>query len=200
MPIRVKLEIFEQPRSLWETEVADVTASALEDAKLAAYETGYSAGWDDAVAAQSGDQSRLQAEIAGNLQALSFTYHEARGHVLRTLEPLLRDMTAKVLPETARQTLGQIVLEMLRPMASRLACAPISVVLHPDTRARVEPLLLAEANSPFVIVEDPSLGEGQVYLRLGDSEQRVDLDGVISAIGDAVDSFFQIEQQEKAYG
>ena len=200
MARRLKLEIFNAEPTPVEAEAADVTASVLEEARLAAYETGYSAGWEDAVAAQSNDQARIQADLARNLQTLSFTYHEARGHVLRTLEPLLRDMVAKVLPELARQTLGQIVLDTLRPVAATLADLPVSVVLHPSSRAAVEALLQTQSGLPFAIVEEPSLGEGQVYLRFGQSEQQIDLDGVIAAISGAVENFFTIELEERAYG
>jgi hypothetical protein len=56
---------------------------AFEEAKLAAYEQGYQAGWDDAAAAQvrgpDGDRGRSGAKPA----TLSFTYQEARSHILQ---------------------------------------------------------------------------------------------------------------------
>jgi hypothetical protein len=54
---------------------------AVEEAKVASFEQGYKAGWDDAVAAQSEDQTRIRADLARNLQSLSFTYQEARSHM-----------------------------------------------------------------------------------------------------------------------
>ena len=116
------------------------------------------------------------------------------------MEPLLRDMVAKVLPDMARETLGQFVLDALRPIASRLTDTPVTLTLNPASRAAVEQYLAAETTLPLQIIEEPSLGEGQVFLRFGDREQQVDLDGVITAIAGAVDSFFHFEQQEKAYG
>ena len=199
MSRRLKLDVF-KAQDATEAEADQVSAVVFEDARLAAYETGYSAGWEDAIAAQADDQTRLHADLAQNLEALSFTYHEARGHVLRTLEPLLRDMVAKVLPDTARQALGQIVLDTLRPVAATLAATPVCIVLHPASRVLVEPLLRAKGTFPFTIVEESSLGEMQAYLRLGDTEQRVDLDGVIASIATAVDSFFHIERQGQAHG
>ena len=199
MSRRLKLDVF-KAHDATEAEADQVSAVVFEDARLAAYETGYSAGWEDAITAQADDQTRLHADFAQNLEALSFTYHEARGHVLRTLEPLLRDMVAKVLPDTARQALGQIVLDTLRPVAATLAATPVCIVLHPASRVLVEPLLRAKGTFPFTIVEESSLGEMQAYLRLGDTEQRVDLDGVIASIATAVDSFFHIERQGQAHG
>ncbi|MBA3904750.1 MAG: flagellar biosynthesis protein, partial [Rhodocyclaceae bacterium] len=51
-----------------------VEATAVEEAKVASFEQGYSAGWDDAVAAQNGDQTRIRADLARNLQSLAFTF------------------------------------------------------------------------------------------------------------------------------
>lgn len=200
MPVRLKLELFDIGGPRLATEEARVTHAALEDARAASYETGYAAGWEDAVNAQTTEQTRTNQEVARNLQALAFTYHEARSHVLRTLEPLLRDMVAKVLPDMAREALGQFVLEALRPIAARLTDSPVTLTLNPASRAAVERHLAAESSLPLRILEEPSLGEGQVYLRFDDREQQVDLDGVITAIAGAVDSFFHFEQQEKLYG
>ena len=200
MPVRLKLELFDIGCPRLATEEARVTQAALEDARAASYETGYAAGWEDAVNAQTTGQTRINEEVARNLQALAFTYHEARSHVLRTLEPLLRDMVAKVLPDMAREALGQFVLEALRPIAARLTDTPVTLTLNPASRAAVERHLAAETSLPLRILEEPSLGEGQVYLRFDDREQQVDLDGVITAIAGAVDSFFHFEQQEKLYG
>lgn len=200
MPMRLKLEVFDIGGIRLATEEVRVTPAALEDARAASYETGYSAGWEDAVNAQTTEQTRINEEVARNLQALAFTYHEARSHVLRTLEPLLRDMVAKVLPNMAREALGQFVLEALRPVAARLTDSPVTLTLNPASRAAVEAHLAAESSLPLRILEEPSLGEGQVFLRFDDREQQVDLDGVITAIAGAVDSFFHFEQQEKDYG
>ena len=200
MPVRLKLELFDIGGPRLATDEARVTQAALEDARAASYETGYAAGWEDAVNAQTTEQTRTNQEVARNLQALAFTYHEARSHVLRTLEPLLRDMVAKVLPDMAREALGQFVLEALRPIAARLTDAPVTLTLNPASRAAVERHLAAATSLPLRILEEPSLGEGQVFLRFDDREQQVDLDGVITAIAGAVDSFFHFEQQEKLYG
>jgi flagellar M-ring protein FliF len=59
-------------------------APALADAeRLAAYEQGYRAGWDDAVRAEAADQARIGAELARNLQEMSFSFHEARSRSSR---------------------------------------------------------------------------------------------------------------------
>lgn len=190
----LKLESFES-----DPEAAVVQASQhlvlTEDARLQAYEQGYGAGWEDAVTAQTEDQSRIRADLARNLQALGFTYHEARNHVLRAVAPLLQDMIGQLLPQVAREALGPTVLETLLPMAEHLADAPVSVVLNPAARPAVE-ALLAQTALPVSFTEEPTLGEGQVYLRFGPAETHVDLDRATALISQAVRGFFGLSEQE----
>lgn len=192
----LRLEIFESdaPDGPAETVVLDI--SALEEARLASYDSGYAAGWEDATAAQSGDQSRIRAELARNLQALSFTYQEARSHVLRAIEPLLTETVGKLLPEIARASLGGIVLDALMPMAETLADAPVVMVLNPASRPAVETLISEATGLPIVIEDEATLGEGQVYLRLGGSETCVDLDRATVEIMTALRGFFDLSNKE----
>lgn len=203
MPRRLQLEEFDFGKPLPAEPVPDPQPERLaahEEARLAGFDQGYAAGWDDAVAAQEAEVIKLRGDLGRNLQALSFTYHEARAHVLGALRPLLADMVGKVLPAVARQALGAVVLDALRPMAETLAEAPVEVVLNPASRTTVEAMLTAGAAPPFRITEEPSLGEGQVYLRLGQTERQVDLDGVVRAIETAITAFFQPGTEEKADG
>lgn len=192
----LRLEIFESdtPGPLPETVVLD--RSSLEEARLASYDSGYAAGWEDAAAAQSDDQSRIRADLARNLQALSFTYQEARSHILRALEPLFEAVIGKVLPELARRSLGGVVLERLMPLADGLSDAPVTLVVNPASRQSVEPLIVEATGLPLLIEEEPSLSEGQVYLRLGSSESCVDLDRATTEIVAALRGFFDRSSKE----
>lgn len=176
-----------------------IEASRLEEAKLEAFEKGYADGWEDAVAAAAEDQLRIGAELARNLQGLSFTYVEARSHVLRALEPLLHDMVAKVLPLAARASLGAILAETLLPMTRDLADAPIRIEINPAVRQTVAPLF-QNTGFPVEIVDEPTLGEGQAYLRLGEIARSIDLDGVIAAIAGAVSGYFTNQSEVRKHG
>lgn len=195
----LRLEVFETEHAAGGRTVV-LDTMHLEETKLASYDTGYAAGWEDAAAAQSGDRTHIQAELARNLQALSFTFHEARSHVLQSLRPLLSEMVAKLLPTLARDTLAPVVLDALLPLAEKLADAPVSLVLNPASRAAVAALLENETSLLLQITEEPSLSEGQVYLKLGDCETQVNLDRAIAEISAAVRGFFEIPEKEKANG
>lgn len=170
-----------------------VEATAVEEAKVASFEQGYSAGWDDAVAAQNGDQTRIRADLAWNLQSLAFTFQDARSHVLQAIRPLILEMVNRLLPEVAREALAPTVLEALTPMADELADAPLTLVLNPAVRGQVEDLVAQATGLPMVIEEEPSLPEGQVYIRFGSIETKVDLSQVTADIAIAVRAFFNLK-------
>ncbi len=196
----LRLEVFETAAETDRPDVLVTDTGHLEEAKLASFEAGYSAGWEDAAAALSEEQNRIRADLARNLQGLAFTYHEARDHVLRALEPLLKEMVARLLPTLARETLGQLVVETLRPMAAERAGAPLTLVINPVSRRAVALVLAENAGLPLEIEEEPSLGEGQAYLRFATSETRIDLDRAIAEIIAAVRDFFALSRKEAPNG
>ena len=195
---RLKLETFGVETGTAETVVMDVTA--LEETRLASFEQGYTAGWEDAMAARVEEAAGVGADLARNLQALSFTFHEARAHVLAALQPLLMTLVGRVLPATARATLGPMVVERLRPFADRATETPVTLELNPAARPAVEALLRGLPGPPLQVVEEPTLGEGQVYLRFGDHEEHIDLDQVIESIREAVTGFFHPSEETQQHG
>ena len=195
----LKLEVFDND----ERQASEGTAPAgadLEELRLAAYESGYSAGWEDAAAAEADEQTKLRVDIARNLQSLSFTYHEARSHILRSLGPLLQEITSHVVPQLARDALAPTVLETLMPIAERASEVPVTLVLNPVARPAVEPLLESTAGLPVCIREEPSLGEGQVFLIFENGEMRIDLQHAAEEITNCLQRFYQVVEGERKYG
>ena len=195
---RLKLQSF---------EIAEVPSPQIsldpaefEEARLAAFEKGYTAGWDDAIAAQDSEAARLRADLGQNLRDLSFTYHDVRQHVLSALKPLLEDMAAKVLPVVARETLAPIIAEQLAPLTESLASTPITVVSNPLAMPQIREILSAETELPLVFQAEPTLGESQVYLRFTETETCIDLDGVIALIQEAIATYFNTQSKEQAHG
>jgi flagellar biosynthesis/type III secretory pathway protein FliH len=188
----LRLEIFDTAPAVDGTFQPLVEATAVEEAKVASFEQGYSAGWDDAVAAQQGDQGRIRADLARNLQSLSFTFQDARSHVLQSIRPLILEMVNRLLPEVAREALAPTVLEAVMPLAEELADAPLTLILNPAIRTQVEELLMQATGLPMAIEEEQTMPDGQVYIRFGTSETKVDLAQVTADIGIAVRAFFNL--------
>ncbi|MGQ0609649.1 MAG: flagellar biosynthesis protein [Paracoccaceae bacterium] len=199
MPL--KLEVFESAeRAAGRIDTVVLDTVALEEAKLAAYDKGYSAGWEDAVGAQTEDQARIKADLARNLQLLSFTYQEARQHVLQSLNPLLGSIVERVLPTLARASLAPMILEILRPIAESTAEPPVTIAIHPSARAAVEGLVLDTAGLPVEIREEDTLGEGTAFVRFDGAETQIDLDDAVRRIARAVHDFFEMQRKDSDNG
>lgn len=196
----LRLEVFDMPGTSQTRSGMMLDPSAIEDIRMQAYEQGYTAGWEDAAAAEVGDQSRIKADFARNLQSLGFTFQEARMHVIGAVRPLIEEIVCHLLPEIARDALASTVLETLMPMANDLANGPVTIVLNPVSRAAVEALLVQETGLPLTIIEEPTLGEGQVYLQLGVLETQINLDRATADIAAAVHNFFDIREKDQRYG
>lgn len=163
---------------------------ALEDTRLAAFEQGYQAGWEDASNAHSGEQNHISSELARNLQDLSFTYHEAFMHVTTALEPLLTGIVEVVLPDAAHHSLGARIVSEAVELAKTQAQGQLVLTLSSESRERLEPLFQSDLPMPVTMVEDNALGPGQIYLKLGQEERSIDLDSLIKDIQASVSDFF----------
>jgi len=179
---------------------SDVDISAIEDDKLAAFETGFQAGWDDAIKAQSDSNTRISAELAKNLQDTSFSYHEARAALIKSLRPLFSDITDTLLPAVARQSMGAHIVEQLADMSRDVLDQVIEVTIAPQNVDPIEQLLNHALPEPFVLIGDKTLGDGQVFLRIGADEREIDLAQVVSSIAVAMETFFQHAKEDVNHG
>lgn len=171
-------------------------APDLEEERLAAFDRGYKAGWDDATAAHEADQGRIAADLAHNLQAMSFTYYEARTALMSELESLLRGIVHAVLPAARHPALCTMLLDRLETAARGTAEVAAEIVVAPVNRAKVEALVEGRVAPPLRVTEEPSLSDGQAFLRFGDAEEKIDLDAVLAEIAQAITEFFAHESAE----
>lgn len=112
--------------------------------------------------------------------------------MLQAIKPLILEMINRLLPEVARESLGPTVLEAVMPMAADLADTPLTLVPNPAVRGQIEELIVQATGLPMVIEEEPTMPDGQVYIRCGTSEAKVDLGQVTTDISIAVRAFFNL--------
>ena len=180
------------------TVSVDPSVTALEEERLQAFDRGYKDGWEDAARAHAEEQGRISAELAGNLQALSFTYHEARVAVLNEMEGILKGLVSRVLPETMMHSLGEMIVEQIHAAAEAASEIDVEVLVCPDNAGRVRNLLQGMIAPPLTVLEEPSLGEGQAFIRLGEDERKIDLEAVLQGLSEAVAEFFEHPKQPEA--
>jgi flagellar assembly protein FliH len=197
MTARPLLEVF---RHADDAETPLVTPEESEERALAAFEKGYSAGWDDAARALGDEDARLRSEIAAHLQTLGFGFIEARQHVLAAIGPLMRAMVDRLLPGLAEDALTRAVAQHLQGLAERLADTPVTLMLHPEARRLVEPALAALPHLPVRIVEDAALSQAQVYILSQAEEELVDVEAALAALRAAVDDFLPEPAKARRHG
>lgn len=198
MAAPLRLEVFEQPG---DPEVASLLMpEELEDLRLNAYERGYLAGWEDAMREVQTEAQAREKALAKQLEAISFSYHDARGHVLRAVGPLLQAMAEQVLPQAARAALVPQVLEEIAPFAEEVSCAPMVLQVPQGAAPAFEAGLRDRSIPPVEIVETPDLPEGAAEFRIGPRQVRVDLTDLSARFAKAIDDFYSHALPQKEPG
>lgn len=187
------------PKAPAEESVAS-SQEATEDQQLQAFENGYQAGWDDAVKAQADSVAKVSAEFGQNLQDMSFTYHEALSKLTLSIKPIMAGIVDKLLPAVARDALGPQIIEQLVAMIKDDPNQPIEIVVAPSNVDTINDLADGKLSEPFEVVAEPSLGEGQAFVRIGAAERSIDLDTVLTGVHDAMAAFFHEAEQENENG
>ena len=154
------------------------------------FDAGYNAGWDDAMAQVASEQARVGERLAERLVALELGQRAAMATALTALEPALRDIFDTLLPRTAECAFLPVLLEELRGV---LAGDVGRVALHvaPEEECAVRRLLeRADPSGGRVSLRaEPALSIGQAQIRWEGQERRVDLEGVLCALDDALETF-----------
>lgn len=172
----------------------------IEDQKLQSFEAGYQAGWDDAIKAQSDAKGKLTEELAQNLQDMSFSYHEALAKLASSMEPVMQQVIDKLLPEMVRGALGAHILDQLKKMLSDQIENSAEIVVCEENVHTIKDLIGVNLTAPFVVVGDATVGPGEAFVRIGDTEQHIDLDGVVKGVSEAMKAFFHETQQDMSNG
>lgn len=186
--------------SLTEGPIKLMSEDALEDHHLASFEQGYTAGWNDAIAAQAQDQTKITGALARSLEDLSFTYHEAYVQMLASVEPVFRSLIKQVLPQVMVQSFGHRIVEQLSEMTAGQISQPVALVVPPGAATAIKPILAKELPIQVDLIEDASVIAGQAQLRVGDAERELDGDQVLTAITKSIDAFFYQTSKETQHG
>lgn len=163
-----------------------VGAVDLEEERLAAYERGYSAGWEDAAKAHAEEQGHISSEFARNLQDLSFTFHEAQAALLQDMEAILSGIVERVLPGALRPALTEHVVDRAVELA-RVPGQVVEIVVAPENVERVEVLCQGRPTPPLRIFAESSLGAGQAFIRFAACEEKIDLDAILAEMSSAME-------------
>lgn len=182
---------------------ASLTAASPSDIQayeLSAYESGYKAGWEDSAKAQDADTDSVSAEFNQNLKDLSFTYHEAYSHILKSLEPLFEQISKTIMPVFLHETLGVQIAEVLMRQARNITPMSAEILVPQAQLSFVEPLVAHDYGFPVTVATDEALKQGEADIRLGAVEEHVDLSEIVEGIRAAIHGFNRENRRAAANG
>ena len=200
MSIRDLLETFEVMEPAHSNRVGAPTRETLETVRTSAYEAGYASGWEDARLADGEAHTRVQAEFERNVEALSFTYHEAvdrvRGELKTFIDALLSEFLPQILPDALREHLRAELLSA----AEEGLDLPVEIVVSPDSADLVSELANGSFTVGIELIEDASLAEHQVFVRIAESEKEINLAPLISELKFQLGAMSELNNEVKAHG
>lgn len=177
------------------SESSDVSAS--EDEKLQAFESGYQAGWDDAIKAKNDEKEKLREELTRNLLQASFTHQEALSTMTASMKPALQQIVEKLLPALVTQSLAAHICEQIEELITGHTSQTVEIVVSQNSVQTVEDLIADRLPCSLIIVGSDSVTEGQAHLRLGAHEREIDLDTTMGQISEALNAFFHEVTREQ---
>lgn len=180
--------------------IALLSESVLEEQNLDSFEKGYAAGWEDSLAMQIEEKSRLSETMVRNLEDLNFTFTEAYQQMLASVTPVLGAVIDRALPEMLRDTIGPQILEQARAMVGDAADYPVRICVPPGQASQVRPVVSHALGLDVTVTEDPAFTDDQVAIRVGDRERIVDADGLIREMRQAIAAFSHDMQTGVQYG
>lgn len=200
MSVSHRFTNFGKSRDTNEHAGGDGDDSSLEDEKLQSFESGYKAGWDDAIKAQADDGARLSAEFSQNLQDIAFTYQDAVTKLSKSFEPVFIQVIEKVLPEICKETLAVHIAEQVQKLISDTIAQPVEIVVASTNQAKVKALLTTKLKEPFKLTTTSDIGEHEVFVRVGDTEKQIDFGSIIESVSKAATAFFHEIQENNDHG
>lgn len=177
----LRLEVFETPDA--PATAAYLDPRSAEKLRDTAYEQGYGAGWQDALDQMRDEDALRRAATFEAVQALSFTYAEARAMVDSQLATVIADLLAQIVPDACALSLPARVAQELRVLLARDASAPLQVLCAPDSVPLLSPLLAdLPAGARVALVAEPSFTAAQVSVQGQGQRRCIDLSSVTETL------------------
>lgn len=175
--------------------IADRGASS--DDLQASFDEGYKCGWQDGTSATESHDLEIRDGLSSALQALNFTYFEARQHAMQSLRPVLEAMTDTVLPLLLSKSLGGRVIEILEEVSETIEPS-VTIICAPESEEMLKELVMGEITFPVTIEAEASLTSSQAILHLNDGQTNLDLSATLDSLRDCVSSFFEEPELKEA--
>ena len=170
----------------------------LEEFRLAAFESGYAAGWDDAISNQRSAQADAIETLTKRIEDLSYTFIEARAEMLAAVEPVFKALLDQVLPENTDVILAAALLDRLKEASKDRAGNSLDLVVPSGCAQFLSHAVTEQGGLKVLLVENAELSPEKATIKLHSHEEEIDLGELSAALREAIEAtFFEIKQELK---
>lgn len=183
------LECFDDPQQ-------DVPPPGPPQAYLDGHAAGLAEGRADALA----ELARQTSGLREALDDLTFQYAEARQHVLSSLEPLIKAICDKILPDLAREVVGPTVVDWAMAAARQQSGVTPTITVHSGMIPVLEQAFEKAPDERSRFEVDDLLGDGQIVLGTPDlGETLLDYPALLAEVRSRLEALFdfQVDPQER---
>ena len=173
------LESFDRASGSVAVKTDPAELAKLEAIKTEAFESGYRSGWDDAIASDKDARQRIEAEFERNIQGLAFTYNEAVDRVRSELKGFVSALLDQVLPSLLPELIREQVRADLVSLGDEQIELPVEIVASSDSLQLLSQMIEDDLAMDITLVEDASLANGQVFVRMVSRETLIDFEPFI---------------------
>lgn len=181
-------------------EVASIDGERLESEKLAAFDKGYTAGWDDATDAQEDESQKAERAFSARMDELGFTFYEARAHIMASLRPLLTGIVESVVPRILHETLGHRLEAEILSLADGHPDPEVTISVCPTGMDGVVESLKTTARFPIRIESDDTLEPGFIQFRMGTVAHEFDMTSIENALSNALNALDTLNEETLSHG
>lgn len=171
-----------------------LSEDALEDHRLTAFESGYTAGWEDALIAHQKDLTKVSKALSSGLEDAEYTYAEAVNDIVAGLNEFFETLIGKLLPTICNESIGIRVKDLLLEATHLEGESSISVSASPADVAAIQAALSAASGEKVNVSEDTLLNDGEVQFRLDSQEYEIDTFGLVEEIRKVLKSLSEDNQ------
>lgn len=167
------------------SETGDDT-EPMEDVKLAAFEDGYRAGWDDALAAQREAGKLISETTRDILAAATLTREDAVTAIGKGACDLLGAVIDKIFTEHRAKALTAQVIAAVETRLRKAGDAPIVIAAAPELASELSQVVGPLFEAELTFRPDEALPADEVEIKVADAAYLIDHDALHFEISEII--------------
>ena len=190
------LEIFNEDIDIRE-DAANFSSEEIEDQKLASFELGYRAGWDDAVEASATSDRKMYEEVGKEVSRLQKTQAAELDRIAIKILAFTETLLMNYFNSTKEAVLTQKLCKKINDEIRRHKSCEVSFVVADNGSEEFLKNLENEISQNFSIRVDSNLNQGDVMMEIGVSKWDFNIDNVINEIADVLSDLSQETHEDR---